>query len=107
MRIAVCIAAAALSGCAVSSAGLYQTSVRMTLVSTKSATDFAACSADAMIGNPQLRGEGHHWWVIRTNGYQVPVVRWDFTDVEGGGSRAELRATININSGDERVRNCR
>jgi hypothetical protein len=78
----------------------------MALQSSKSAAAWATCSAEHMIGNPQLRGEGNHWWIIRTNGYDVPVVRWDFTDIPEGGSRAELRATININSGDERVRGC-
>jgi hypothetical protein len=94
------------SGCTMSAAGLERGRLQMTIDSTKSAKAFAECSADTMIGNNQLRGEGDHYWVLRLNGYGVPVTRWDFRTKEGGGSRAELRSSIPINTGDERVRNC-
>lgn len=96
-----------LQGCATSAAGLARTDVEMTLYSPdKSPKQVAECTVDSMIGDPQLRGEGDHFWVIRTNGYGVPTTRWDFTAEPGGGTKAELRATININSGDERVKAC-
>ena len=107
MRAAlVILTALTVSGCATSAAGLAKSDVELTLFSDKSPKDWATCSAETMIGPVSLRNDGEHYWVIRTNGYQIPTTRWDFTSVDTGGSKAELRATISINSGDERVRAC-
>lgn len=95
----------ALAGCTMSASGLSKTEVEQTLTSTKSPQAFATCAAETMIGNPQLRGEGDHYWILRMNGYGVPTARWDFT-ATGTGSRAELRSSIPVNTGDERVKAC-
>jgi hypothetical protein len=94
-----------LSGCAMSAKGLEKSDLDMSVQSAKSAKDFATCSAETMIGNNQLRSEGDHYWILRFNGYGIPVARWDFKPTHGG-SIAELRSTIGINSGDERIRAC-
>lgn len=107
VRLMTIVAVASLlSGCATSSAGLYRTAVDLRLESDKTPQQVATCAAETMIGNPDLRNEGDHYWVLRTNGYAIPVARWDFMPRPGGGTIVELRATININSGDERVRAC-
>jgi hypothetical protein len=104
--LAAAAAGLLISGCSMSAAGLERGRLQMTIDSPKSAKAFAECSADTMIGNVQVRGEGDHLWVLRFNAYGVPVTRWDFRTKEGGGSRAELRSSVPINTGDERVRNC-
>ncbi|MFN3943918.1 MAG: hypothetical protein ACK4K7_03165 [Allosphingosinicella sp.] len=104
--VAIAAGAVLMAGCTTSAAGLERGRLRMTVDSPKSPQAFATCSADTMIGNVQLRGEGDHWWVLRFNGYGVPVTRWDFRAKPGGGTTAELRSSIPINTGDERVRNC-
>lgn len=96
----------ALGGCAMSSAGLSKSDLDMTIPSTKSPQIFATCVAETMIGDPQIRSDGTNYWIIRFNGYQIPVARWDFKPSSDGGSVAELRSTIGINTGDERVKAC-
>lgn len=95
-----------LSSCAMSAAGLAETDVEMMIPSERSSQDFAICVAESLIGDVELRNSGSHYWVLRQNAYGVPVSRWDFRPRPDGGSNAELRATISINTGDERVRNC-
>lgn len=99
------IALLALSGCATSAAGLADSKVDTTVTSPKSAQAFATCVAEALVGNNQLRNDGDHYWVLRLNTFGVPISRWDFRNTQNG-STAELRATINVNSGDEKVRAC-
>ena len=107
MRIAVLIlSAAALSGCAMSAKGLAKSDVEMTLYSQKTPQQWATCTAETMNGPVELRNDGTAWWVLRSNGYQIPTARWDFTPQPEGGSKAELRATISVNTGDERVKAC-
>lgn len=107
MRAAlVLVSALAVSGCATSAAGLAESDVEMTLFSEKSPQAWATCAAESMIGSVDLRNDGTNWWVLRSNNFQTPVARWDFTPVAAGGSKAELRATISINTGDERVKAC-
>jgi hypothetical protein len=106
MRIPFVALLITLGGCATSAAGLYQSKVEMTVESAKSAQSFATCSVETMIANNQLRNEGDHYWILRMNGYGVPVARWDFTNKPGGGSVAELRSSIGINTGDDRVKGC-
>lgn len=106
MRAALALCSAMLlSGCATSAAGLAKSDVELTLFSDKSPQDWATCSAETMIGPVSLRNDGDHYWLLRINGYQVPTARWDFTSTDTG-SKAELRATISINTGDERVKAC-
>ena len=93
-------------GCATSSAGLYRMGVEHVITGTKPAQDFATCAAEVMQGNPTLRGNGGHWWVLRENGYGVPIVRWDFTDKPSGGSTAELRATAIAGAAKDKVQRC-
>jgi hypothetical protein len=97
--------APALAGCATSAAGLADRPAKFTLQSGKTPQSWATCAAEKLIGNNQLRNEGDHYWLLRFNGYGIPVVRWDFYPA-GTGARAELRATIGINTGDEKVRAC-
>jgi hypothetical protein len=106
MKNVMLVALLALSGCATSAAGLGRTNVEMTVTSQKPSQAFATCVAEALIGNNQLRNEGDHYWILRFNGYGIAVSRWDFKPNPAGGSIAELRATISINTGDERVKAC-
>lgn len=99
-------AAAALCGCATSPAGLLKSDVEQTVVSGKSSKDFAQCVQSTMIGNNPIANDGEHYWILRLNGYGLPASRWDFYPLPNGGSKAELRAAISINTGDERVENC-
>lgn len=104
--ITICLAAATLSGCATSVAGLGRDEVDMTLTSAKPPRQVATCLATTLIGsNPLLELSDTHFAVIRNNGYGVPVVRWDIIGTPTG-SRVELRASIGINTGDERARAC-
>lgn len=104
--VAIVAACVALSGCATSAAGLYQSKVEQTFTSNKEPQVVATCAAEALIGNNQLRNDGNHYWVLRFNGYGVPQIRWDFLPRQGGGTTVELRTSIDINSGDEKVRSC-
>lgn len=105
--VALIAAMPALAGCAASAEGLYKTNVEDTIRSTKTPEAFAVCLAEKLIGENPLRHEGDHWWVLRLNGYMVPVVRWDFFPEPGGGSRAELRSTINVAyAAHDKVRAC-
>lgn len=103
---AVILAASALAGCATSAGGLQRSQVETTIDSAKSPQAFATCVAEVLIGNNQLRNDGDHYWVLRLNGYGVPTARWDFLPRPEGGSRAELRASVSINTGDDKVRRC-
>jgi hypothetical protein len=94
------------SGCATSSAGLSQMGVEYSYPSEKSAQDFATCAAELMHGQVELRGSGDHWWLLRPNGFGVPIVRWDFTEKPGGGSIAELRATAVAGAAKDKVARC-
>lgn len=96
----------ALAGCATSSAGLYQMSVEHRLSGSKSAQEWATCTADLMQGSPTLRGSGGHWWLTRDNGYGIPIIRWDFTDQPGGGSIAELRANAITGAAKDKLARC-
>ncbi|MES2002261.1 MAG: hypothetical protein V4444_08145 [Pseudomonadota bacterium] len=97
----------ALTGCATSSAGLYRTSVETTVSSSKTSQKFATCVAETLQGNNPLRNEGDHYWVLRMNGYGVPIIRWDFMPKLSGGSIAELRTTLNfLSAGTTKVQAC-
>lgn len=98
---------ATLAGCATSSAGLYRTSVETTVQSNKTSQQFATCVAETLQGNNPLRNDGDHYWVLRMNGYGVPIIRWDFLPRPGGGSVAELRTTLNfLSAGTTKVQAC-
>ena len=97
--------AAALAGCAASAAGLERTAPRLTIESARPPAAFAACAAEAFLADNQLRTDGTRWWVLRMNGWGVPVVRWDF-EPRGSGSIAVLRATSPFGEGADKVRAC-
>ena len=106
-RVLLAAPLAILAGCATSSAGLYRTSVETTIPSKKTSQQFALCVAETLQGNNPLRNEGDHYWVIRTNGYGIPIIRWDFQPQPDGGSIAELRTTINfLSAGTTKVQAC-
>src|SRR5690606_3908537 len=94
----------ALAGCATSSAGLYETSVKRTVLSQKSSSEFATCVAEAFTGDSQLRSSGDHFWVLRMV-LDVPRHRWDFTPTPTG-SKAELRSTGLAGAGTDKVESC-
>ena len=95
-----------LSGCATSAAGLADSKVEMTLTGARPPKVVATCVADKLIGNNQLRDDGTNYWILRLNMYGFPVSRWDFKPDGNGGTVAELRASLSINTGDERVKAC-
>ena len=105
MRYLAILFAVPLSACAMSASGLYRSSVEQTFTSTRSPQSVATCVAESLNGNVQMRNDGQHYWVLRYNGYQVPQIRWDFLPTEAG-TRVELRTSIDIASGDEKVRAC-
>lgn len=104
--LAALSASALLAGCATTAAGLGRSDVEQVIDSDKPSQAFATCVAESLRWNVQLRNEGDHYWVMRINGYGTPTVRWDFHPREGGGSRAELRTSIPVMGGDEKVRAC-
>lgn len=104
MRIIIIAACIALTGCASTSAGLYETAVRKTVDSSKNAQQFATCAVENFAGDAQLRSEGERYWIIRMV-MDVPRHRWDFTPT-ATGSKAELRSTGLAGSGDDKVQGC-
>lgn len=107
MRLVVLAAVILLPGCATTAAGLENSAIEETVVSSKTPREFAECSVDKMSGGTDIRGSGDHLYVLRFNGFQTPYVRWDFKPRDGGGSIAELRRTnISFGSGAGDVRAC-
>jgi len=107
MRLVVLATVVLLPGCATSAAGLADSAVEETIISSKTAQQFAECAVDNMSGSTDIRGSGDHFYVLRFSGYQVPYARWDFRARPGGGSIAELRrANVSVGSGEGDVRNC-
>lgn len=101
------VALITLSGCAWSAEGLSRSAVESTIRSAKTSESFATCVSEKLVGNNPLRHEGDHWWVLRLNGYGIPLIRWDFFPEPGGGSRAELRSSLNLAySAHDKVRAC-
>lgn len=94
----------ALSGCATSAAGLYETSVKKTVLSSRTSQAFATCVAESLVGAAQLRSDGDHYWVLRMV-LDIPRHRWDFTPTPAG-SKAELRSTGFAGDGEDKVRAC-
>jgi hypothetical protein len=84
----------ALSGCVpVSSTGIYNTAVDLTVPSTKSSKDFALCAAGAFDGNNPVTNDGDHYWVTRLSLQGTPFARWDFLPTPTG-SVAQLRSVL-------------
>lgn len=107
MRITIALVAAlSLSGCATSSSGLARLDADQSHISAKPPGVVATCVVETLIGENHIRNEGEHYWVLRVNGYGIPMIRWDFTPRPDGGTLVELRATVNVNSGDEKVKAC-
>tara|TARA_B100001057_G_C22352130_1_gene757521 strand:+ start:105 stop:431 length:327 start_codon:yes stop_codon:yes gene_type:complete len=106
MRAAlVVLSALAVSGCATSAAGLANTAADRTLTSAKTPKEWAICAAETLQGSNELRDDGVNWWVIRSNGYGVPIVRWDFKPAPNG-SVAELRSSLGTSNGVDKVEVC-
>lgn len=107
MRTLALFSVLLLPACATSAAGLADSAVEETVVSSKSPQQFAECAVEHMSGNTDIRGSGDHFYVLRFSGYQVPYARWDFKARPGGGSVAELRrANVSVGSGSGDVRAC-
>ena len=106
MRYSILVLSCFLSACATSSAGLSQMGIEATVYSKKSAQEFATCYAELLQGDSELRGAGNHYWVMRSNAWNVPIVRWDFTDRPDGGSVAELRATAIMGAAKDKLASC-
>lgn len=100
------VSAALVSGCATTAAGLADAEVDASLTSDKAPREIALCAAESFNGNPKLGNDGDHYWLTRSNTYGATVTRWDFRPRQGGGTDIELRASIPVNSGDEKVRAC-
>lgn len=93
-----------LTGCATSAAGLYRTDVHSEYTSEKSAQIVASCVSTELMGNnPVLQIAEGHWAVLRNNGFNVPIIRWDIYDLEEGGSRIEFRKSVSIASGEDKA----
>jgi len=95
-----------LAGCATTAGGLGSSPVEATLESDKTPQAWATCVVEALMGGADLRGEGDHYWVLRTNTMGYPIIRWDFHARPGGGSRAELRASMPISHATDKVQAC-
>ncbi|NIJ37920.1 starvation-inducible outer membrane lipoprotein [Sphingopyxis panaciterrae] len=106
MRLTVAIAALALTGCAASPAGLGKDEIDMTLVSPKKPDVVAGCIALSLQGdNPAIRADENHYVVVRKNGFGAPVIRWDIIGTDTG-SRLELRSSLPVGSGSDKVKAC-
>jgi len=105
MRYLVVLAVLPLSACAMSAGGLARTAVDQTYTSTKTPQSVATCVVESLNGDNVIRNDGDHYWVLRMNGYGVPQTRWDFVPTPSG-TTVELRMSIPIASGDEKVRAC-
>ena len=99
------LAIVALAGCATSAQGLLESPIEAEVTSTKTAQVFATCVVETLSFGGQLRSDGTKYWVIRNNVYGAPISRWDFIPTDSG-SRAELRTSININTGKGKVEAC-
>jgi hypothetical protein len=98
--------ALALQGCATSAAGLSKGKVDESYTSAKAPSAVATCVVETLVGDPVMRNDADHYWIIRNNGYGMPAVRWDFLPKAGGGTTIELRSAIGINNGSDKVRAC-
>lgn len=105
MKNVILIAALSLSGCATTSQGLLESPAEFEITSEKNAQVFATCVVERLSFGGQLRSDGERYWVIRNNTLGAPITRWDFVPTESG-SRAELRTSININTGKGKVQDC-
>lgn len=105
MRKTLLIATLALSGCATTAQGLLESPIEDEISSDKSAQVFATCVVENITYGGQLRSDGERYWVIRNNTWGAPITRWDFVPTENG-SRAELRTSINVNTGKGKVEDC-
>lgn len=105
MRKLVAALSLGLCACATTAAGLAESEIEETYTSAKAPSTVATCAADRMRGGAEVRNDGQHYWVLRNNGYGLPVARWDFYPSDGG-TRIELRRSIPINSGSGDVRAC-
>lgn len=103
----VAVLGAALAGCATSSEGLASASVDTTMTSpTKGPQQVATCVENSLNGGPKMGSDGDHYWVTRSNNFGATVTRWDFLPRAGGGTNVELRTSVPVNSGDDKVRAC-
>ena len=96
----------ALAGCATSASGLLARAPIGTFTSKSSAEHVAACIALDLNGDaPYVRDGDGHFVITRKNGYGRPVVRVDVL-AAGDGSRTEVRRSIPINTGIDKIKKC-
>ncbi len=99
--------ALALQGCAWSAEGLGRAKVENVYSSKKPASEVAGCIASRLMGvNPAFQDGDGHWVITRSNGYGIPIVRWDVRDSPGGGSAIEFRRSVAMMSGEEKAATC-
>lgn len=105
MRV-ILIATLALAGCATSAAGLKKGDVERQWTSAKAPEQVAGCLAEKLIAsNPVFKDEQGHHVVVRNNGYGIPISRYDIYAVNGT-TRVELRSSISINQGADKLESC-
>jgi hypothetical protein len=102
MRAAVLVLTC-LAGCAVQKAELNRPYVAARIDSTKTAAQFAQCSAAAM--GLTVRSDEGILTIVRSNTRGVQVARWDFL-ATNNGSQAELRTGASDDAGLDVVRGC-
>lgn len=100
------ICGVALNGCAMSAAGIGKGAVERQWTSNKSAQQVAGCLAASLVGsNPVFEEVPGRYVVLRNNGYGVPTVRYDVF-AGSGVTQVELRSTIKVNRGIDKVERC-
>lgn len=95
-----------LAACATSAAGLAKGDVDATYSSAKAPEDVAGCLANELkADNDLFRLADGHYVLTRKNGYGIPTVRWDFIR-EADRTRIELRTSLPVGSGQDKLRGC-
>lgn len=104
--LTVVIAGVALSGCAMSSGGLAKSKLDAEYTSAKAPAVIGTCLAESFHGSVQLvQPSPDHAIVTRSNGYGIPMARWDIRATDGG-SRIEFRHSVGIMVGKDKAEQC-
>jgi hypothetical protein len=95
------------SGCAMNARGLANSEVDETFTSTRQSGEVASCINNALNWQHTLVQEpdGRYVIVRSHNMYGVPTVRWDIIPTPSG-TRIELRSSLGMFKGTEKVREC-
>lgn len=95
-----------LQGCAWSSGALGRAKIEDQYTSARSPSEVATCISTRLMGsNPMVTDGPDHYIITRSNGYGIPIVRWDVYRTEAG-SRIEFRRSVAIMSGEKKVQEC-